>query len=157
MWLWGYRNYGRHQQWCSQIPSLLVPAGFFNWSYVFLFQEAEKQIEYWTGFSDIQQAIDDISDQPIDSNGFRGELLLAPGDYKIAADTGFRIRRSGVVVRGVAGEHDGSGKEKPIRLLCTSTKRSGGRCLLLDRIKQKVNRVKGRLKSRLLAASLPEA
>jgi hypothetical protein len=46
----------------------------------------------------IQQAIDEVSQRPLDKNGFRGAILLKKGVYSIP--NGLQIRASGVVLRG---------------------------------------------------------
>jgi len=46
----------------------------------------------------IQQAINEVSNLPLDQNGFRGAVLLKQGFYEIAGS--LRINRSGVVLRG---------------------------------------------------------
>lgn len=51
----------------------------------------------------IQEAIDRISNMPIDENGFRGAVLLKKGYYKLASP--LRITASGVVLRG-EGQHE---------------------------------------------------
>ncbi|WP_258105749.1 DUF6298 domain-containing protein [Marinoscillum sp. MHG1-6] len=52
--------------------------------------------------SRIQKAIDYVSNLPMDANGYRGAVLLGPGDYRI--DGGLEIRASGVVIRGSGNE-----------------------------------------------------
>jgi|GEM_PF-1232651 len=55
----------------------------------------------------IQAAIDQVSQLPIDANGFRGAVLLKNGEYRVANP--IYIRASGVVLRGEGqGEHDGT-------------------------------------------------
>jgi hypothetical protein len=54
-----------------------------------------------SGFDDtsnIQSAIDQVSSLPLDDNGFRGAVLLAPGSYYISAT--LTITSGGVVLRG---------------------------------------------------------
>ena len=46
----------------------------------------------------IQTAIDLVSALPLDTNGFRGAVLLRVGEYQIAGH--IEIRASGVVLRG---------------------------------------------------------
>ncbi|AWI10253.1 glycosyl hydrolase family 28-related protein [Ereboglobus luteus] len=46
----------------------------------------------------IQAAIDKVSARPPDANGFRGAVLLAPGDYTCTEP--LRVNASGVVLRG---------------------------------------------------------
>src|SRR4051794_25667919 len=48
--------------------------------------------------ANIQSALDYVSGIPLDSNGFRGTVLLAAGDYPIADSVS--INGSGVVLRG---------------------------------------------------------
>ena len=50
--------------------------------------------------NEIQQAINFVSDQTPDANGFRGAVLLGPGAFQI--DGQLQIRRSGIVLRGTA-------------------------------------------------------
>jgi hypothetical protein len=74
----------------------------------------------------IQQAIDELSLAPADSNGFRGAILLTKGTYRIPGT--LHIRASGIVLRG---EGDGpygtvlvaSGKGKRTLLSITGTGR----------------------------------
>jgi hypothetical protein len=47
---------------------------------------------------DIQQAIDELSKQPLGRNGFRGAILLKAGTYPIAGT--LHIQASGIVLRG---------------------------------------------------------
>jgi hypothetical protein len=51
---------------------------------------------------EIQDAIDVLSSQPIDKNGFRGAVLLKKGTYKI--NDRIRIAASGIVLRGEGEE-----------------------------------------------------
>jgi hypothetical protein len=46
----------------------------------------------------VQAAIDKVSSRPLDTNGFRGAVLLKAGYYRLA--TALRIQASGVVLRG---------------------------------------------------------
>lgn len=46
----------------------------------------------------IQSAIDYVAGLPLDENGFRGTILLAPGIFKV--EGGLKISNSGVVLRG---------------------------------------------------------
>src|SRR5215208_1827832 len=46
----------------------------------------------------IQAAIDDVENDSIDANGFRGAVVLGPGEWEIS--TGLVINSSGVVLRG---------------------------------------------------------
>lgn len=46
----------------------------------------------------IQQALDTVAALPIDASGFRGAVLLAPGEFQISNQV--TIRASGVVLRG---------------------------------------------------------
>ena len=46
----------------------------------------------------IQAAIDELSEKPLDKNGFRGTVLLKKGTYKIPEN--IRIQTSGIVLRG---------------------------------------------------------
>lgn len=52
----------------------------------------------------IQAAIDELGLLPLDSEGFRGALLLSAGTYEIRGQV--VIRNSGIVVRGVGDEAD---------------------------------------------------
>ncbi|WP_282935956.1 hypothetical protein [Paenibacillus sp. RC67] len=52
--------------------------------------------------SHIQKAIDQVSQLPLDANGFRGAVLLAKGVYEIASS--LEIRVSGVILRGEVRE-----------------------------------------------------
>lgn len=52
----------------------------------------------------IQAAIDQVSKLPLDENGFRGAVLLPPGEIKVGGP--IVIRASGVVLRG-SGMNDG--------------------------------------------------
>jgi hypothetical protein len=46
----------------------------------------------------IQAAIDQVSELPLDENGFRGSVLLSAGEYRIGGT--LYIRASGVILRG---------------------------------------------------------
>jgi hypothetical protein len=46
----------------------------------------------------IQEAIDQVARLPLDSNGFRGAVLLQAGDYKVSGN--LKINASGIVLRG---------------------------------------------------------
>ncbi|MEQ1825734.1 MAG: DUF6298 domain-containing protein, partial [Pirellula sp.] len=48
----------------------------------------------------IQQAIDYVSDLPLNAAGIRGAVLLGPGEFHVSGQ--LTIRRSGVVLRGAA-------------------------------------------------------
>jgi hypothetical protein len=48
---------------------------------------------------DIQNAIDDVATLPLDSNGFRGAVLLTAGVYEVS-HPGIRVYDSGIVIRG---------------------------------------------------------
>jgi hypothetical protein len=50
----------------------------------------------------IQEAIDDLSKQPLDKNGFRGTVLLKKGVYRI--NDKIKIEASGIVLRGEGDE-----------------------------------------------------
>jgi hypothetical protein len=52
----------------------------------------------------IQTAIDQVAALPLDADGFRGAILLAPGQYEVSGQ--LRISASGVVLRG-SGAGDG--------------------------------------------------
>lgn len=54
----------------------------------------------------IQAAIDLVSALPLDTNGFRGAVLLLPGEYQIAGR--LEIRASGVVLRGSGDTTNGT-------------------------------------------------
>jgi hypothetical protein len=54
--------------------------------------------------TNIQAAIDRVSKLPIGADGFRGAVLLAPGDFQVGGQ--IRINASGVVLRG-SGAGDG--------------------------------------------------
>ncbi len=54
----------------------------------------------------IQAAIDQVSKLPIDGGGFRGAVVLGPGDYQVAAD--LRLLKSGVVLRGSGAARGGA-------------------------------------------------
>jgi hypothetical protein len=54
----------------------------------------------------IQAAIDAVSAMPPDASGFRGAVLLRPGEYLI--DTSLRIAVSGVVLRGSGTAENGT-------------------------------------------------
>lgn len=69
----------------------------------------------------IQAAINDVASLPMSDDGFRGAVLLAPGEFQIAAQ--IRMAASGVVLRGSgAGEGGttliatGSGRRAMIRV-----------------------------------------
>lgn len=53
----------------------------------------------------IQKAIDEVSALPLDANGFRGAVLLAPGTYPCAET--ITVAASGVVLRGSGSGADG--------------------------------------------------
>jgi hypothetical protein len=63
----------------------------------------------------IQRAIDELSQRPLDENGFRGAVLLKAGTYEIEGH--IRIAASGIVLRG-----EGQGEDGTI-LLATGTSR----------------------------------
>ena len=50
----------------------------------------------------IQQAIDEVAQMPLGSNGFRGTILLKKGTYRISGT--IKIRTSGIVLRGEGEE-----------------------------------------------------
>ncbi|WP_423275095.1 hypothetical protein, partial [Escherichia coli] len=54
----------------------------------------------------IQQAIDEVSNRPLDATGFRGAILLKRGLYKIA--TSLRLEASGVILRGEGNTENGT-------------------------------------------------
>ncbi|HET9942729.1 MAG TPA: hypothetical protein VFR05_05275, partial [Terriglobia bacterium] len=66
----------------------------------------------------IQAAIDKVSSRPLDTNGFRGAVLLRAGYYRMAAP--LRIQASGVVLRGESMGDTGT------ILIGTGTGRTGG-------------------------------
>ena len=66
--------------------------------------------------SRIQAAINSVASLPLQANGFRGTVQLAPGDYEIAGQ--LTITASGVVLRG-AGRDLASGSAS--RLIATGT------------------------------------
>ncbi len=55
----------------------------------------------------LQAAINQVSALPMNSNGFRGAIVLAPGNYNISA--GLSINASGVVLHGAGDGPDVSG------------------------------------------------
>jgi len=65
-------------------------------------------------WENIQSAIDKVSALPIDSNGFRGAVLIKAGDYTVSKT--LRIFTSGVVIRG-----EGSNET---RILYSATQKS---------------------------------
>lgn len=54
----------------------------------------------------IQAALDEVAALPLDADGFRGAVGLAPGDYEIAGQ--LLINASGVVLRGAGATADGT-------------------------------------------------
>ena len=54
----------------------------------------------------IQTAINEVSMRSMDSNGFRGALLLKRGTYRVSGT--LRIETSGVVLRGEGDHADGT-------------------------------------------------
>lgn len=54
----------------------------------------------------IQAALDEVAALPLDANGLRGAVGLAPGDYEIAGQ--LLISASGVVLRGAGATADGT-------------------------------------------------
>ncbi len=62
----------------------------------------------------IQAAIDEVSQRPLDKNGFRGAILLKKGTYKIPEN--IRIEASGIVLRGEGDNATGT------RLIATAKK-----------------------------------
>ncbi len=54
----------------------------------------------------IQAAIDQVSEMPLDDDGFRGAVLLGAGEYQIEGT--LRIAASGVVLRGEGDGEDGT-------------------------------------------------
>ena len=54
----------------------------------------------------LQAAIDDVSARSVDSNGFRGALLLKRGEYRVEGT--LRIQTSGVVLRGEGDDANGT-------------------------------------------------
>lgn len=65
----------------------------------------------------IQAAIDEVSEMELDSNGFRGAILLTQGTYEIADS--IQIGASGIVLRG-----EGQGEDGTILLATGSEKRN---------------------------------
>ena len=57
--------------------------------------------------SNIQAAINYVSTLPLDANGFRGAVLLSNGVYQCAST--INIKASGVVLRGMSSNTNGSG------------------------------------------------
>src|SRR6478735_8313752 len=51
---------------------------------------------------EIQAAIDELSKQPLDKNGFRGTVLLKKGTYPLSGS--IKIIASGIVLRGEAND-----------------------------------------------------
>ena len=68
-------------------------------------------------WENIQSAIDKVSALPIDSNGFRGAVLIKAGDYTVSKT--LRILTSGVVIRG-----EGSNDLNGTRILYSATQKS---------------------------------
>lgn len=64
--------------------------------------------------TNIQAAIDEIAEMPLDKNGFRGTILLKKGSYKIPDHV--RIEASGIVLRGEGDAVSGT------RLIATAKK-----------------------------------
>ncbi|WPJ96288.1 carbohydrate binding domain-containing protein [Coraliomargarita algicola] len=56
--------------------------------------------------ANIQNAIDTVEAMPLDSDGFRGVVLLEPGTYDITSK--LSINQSGVVIRGSGAGKDGT-------------------------------------------------
>ncbi len=54
----------------------------------------------------LQKAIDQLSKMPLDSQGFRGALLFARGEYRIAGT--LNVRADGVVLRGEGSSESGT-------------------------------------------------
>ena len=67
-------------------------------------------------WENIQSAIDKVSALPIDSNGFRGAVLIKAGDYTVSKT--LRILTSGVVIRGEGSNVNGT------RILYSATSKS---------------------------------
>jgi hypothetical protein len=63
----------------------------------------------------IQAAIDEVSQRPLDNDGFRGAVLLLPGQFEVAGQ--LHIAASGVVLRGSGAGPDGT------TLIATGTNR----------------------------------
>ena len=57
--------------------------------------------------ANIQAAINYVSGLPLDTNGFRGAVLLSAGEYPLASTV--NIKASGVVLRGVGSNTNGLG------------------------------------------------
>ncbi|MCA9240340.1 MAG: hypothetical protein KDA37_09080, partial [Planctomycetales bacterium] len=54
----------------------------------------------------IQSAIDAVASQPLDAQGFRGSVYLAPGEFQVSGQ--LRISTSGVVLRGAGASEGGT-------------------------------------------------
>ena len=67
-------------------------------------------------WENIQSAIDKVSALPIDSNGFRGAVLIKAGEYTVSKT--LRILTSGVVIRGEGSNVNGT------RILYSATQKS---------------------------------
>lgn len=79
----------------------------------------------------IQEAVDKVSAMPLDKNGFRGAVLLAPGKYPCS--NSIKITADGVVLRGSGKSENGSvivmsgSKHTAILLANASGQRIGNR------------------------------
>ena len=62
----------------------------------------------------IQAAIDEVAKLPVDENGFRGAVLLAPGEFRCAET--IDITASGVVLRG-SGSGSSGGQRSTIKMI----------------------------------------
>ena len=76
----------------------------------------------------IQAAIDQVSQMPLDENGFRGAVVLKQGVYQVSKT--LNITTSGVVLRGEYCEDEGgeAGEKAVIR----STQKSETECVMID-------------------------
>ena len=54
----------------------------------------------------IQSAIDEVSQKPLDKNGFRGTILLKKGTYKVPEE--IKIETSGIILRGEGDNINGT-------------------------------------------------
>ena len=78
----------------------------------------------------IQAAIDEVSNLPVDASGFRGAVLLERGTYDV--DGTVRIAASGVVLRGSGSGTNGTvlrATGAPHRILPSPARARGSRTL----------------------------
>lgn len=71
----------------------------------------------------IQQALDEVGALPTGDDGFRGALLLKPGQYNVAGTV--KVKRSGVVLRG-----SGKGSDTKVNTVITGTGDGSVNCVL---------------------------